>query len=152
MTTSQLGVKPGYRQFQTGDGKTYIEKTSSIYKSIGQSIPKESYKKIVEKIIVSKAKGEKCDRCWHISLSTGTILHRPELCTRCAKTIDEAILSGVMAINAAGYYWTDSAPINGDQKYLPMTDHIDFWCAQYGETYRSELEATKNIEWANIAS
>jgi hypothetical protein len=142
MTTSQLGVKPGFRRYKTGNGKTYIEDISSIYQSINQSIPEE----FQDKIFVTKAEGAKCERCWNHSLSTGSILHRPTLCDRCVETIDEGILSGLIAANEDGYYWIDSAPINGDQEYLPMTDHIDFWCDQYGELYRSELEGTKNEE------
>ena len=38
-------------------------------------------------VLVEKADGEKCDRCWTISESVGTDADHPELCSRCADVV-----------------------------------------------------------------
>ena len=38
-------------------------------------------------VLVEKADGEKCDRCWTISESVGTDTDHPELCSRCADVV-----------------------------------------------------------------
>ena len=40
------------------------------------------------KVSVSKAVGEKCQRCWVISETVGQNPDHPTLCSRCAKIID----------------------------------------------------------------
>jgi len=39
------------------------------------------------KILVTKAEGEKCERCWHISQSVGKDATHPTLCKRCAEVL-----------------------------------------------------------------
>ena len=40
-------------------------------------------------VLVEKADGEKCDRCWTISESVGTDADHPTLCSRCAEVVKE---------------------------------------------------------------
>lgn len=40
-------------------------------------------------VLVEKAEGEKCDRCWTISESVGTDADHPTLCSRCAEVVKE---------------------------------------------------------------
>jgi len=39
------------------------------------------------KVIVTKAEGDKCERCWHISPSVGANYDHPALCTRCVEVL-----------------------------------------------------------------
>ena len=38
-------------------------------------------------VVVEKADGEKCERCWTISETVGTIEAHPTLCARCAEVV-----------------------------------------------------------------
>lgn len=38
---------------------------------------------------VSRAKGEKCERCWNYSLQVGSFDDHPSLCSRCYDVISE---------------------------------------------------------------
>ncbi|OIU72294.1 isoleucine--tRNA ligase [Rossellomorea aquimaris] len=40
-------------------------------------------------IVVEKAKGETCDRCWVVTTTVGEDKDHPELCTRCASVVKE---------------------------------------------------------------
>ncbi|WP_107942246.1 isoleucine--tRNA ligase [Metasolibacillus fluoroglycofenilyticus] len=40
-------------------------------------------------IVVEKAQGEKCERCWTISQNVGTNANHPTLCTRCADVVEK---------------------------------------------------------------
>lgn len=39
-------------------------------------------------ITVSKAEGEKCERCWHVLPDVGTHAEHPTLCARCIENVD----------------------------------------------------------------
>jgi isoleucyl-tRNA synthetase len=39
------------------------------------------------KIVVCKAGGGKCERCWHYSIGVGSDQSMPELCPRCVKAL-----------------------------------------------------------------
>lgn len=40
-------------------------------------------------IVVAKAEGETCDRCWTVTLDVGTVEEHPTLCARCATVVQE---------------------------------------------------------------
>src|SRR5699024_5518434 len=40
-------------------------------------------------IVVEKANGETCERCWVVSTDVGTVEAHPTLCSRCAEVISE---------------------------------------------------------------
>ncbi|MBO9490145.1 isoleucine--tRNA ligase [Endozoicomonas sp. G2_1] len=39
-------------------------------------------------VAVTKAEGEKCDRCWHVTTDVGTNTEHPSLCGRCVTNVD----------------------------------------------------------------
>ncbi|WP_252503667.1 isoleucine--tRNA ligase [Sporosarcina sp. Marseille-Q4943] len=51
------------------------------------SLPSEALKLDSATVLVEKADGEKCDRCWTISETVGTDSDHPELCSRCAEVV-----------------------------------------------------------------
>ena len=42
-------------------------------------------------VLVEKADGEKCERCWTISETVGTDETHPTLCARCAEVVEKII-------------------------------------------------------------
>jgi isoleucyl-tRNA synthetase len=40
-------------------------------------------------VAVSKAAGEKCDRCWHWETDVGSHPEHPTICARCVKAVQE---------------------------------------------------------------
>ncbi|MCM3637941.1 isoleucine--tRNA ligase [Sporosarcina luteola] len=50
-------------------------------------MPEEALKLDAATVLVEKADGEKCDRCWTISESVGSDAEHPELCSRCAGVV-----------------------------------------------------------------
>uniref|UniRef100_UPI003514FAAA zinc finger domain-containing protein n=1 Tax=Limnobacter sp. TaxID=2003368 RepID=UPI003514FAAA len=40
-----------------------------------------------EKIVVSTAQGEKCERCWHVRPDTGADPEHPGICGRCVSNL-----------------------------------------------------------------
>ena len=53
-------------------------------------VSKVNFSEGKERIIVEKAKGQKCQRCWCIDESVGTDTEFPDLCRRCIKFLKEA--------------------------------------------------------------
>lgn len=53
-----------------------------------QNAPEEAVKLDHAAIIVTKAEGETCERCWNISEEVGQVKEHPSLCKRCATVID----------------------------------------------------------------
>ncbi len=43
---------------------------------------------VAPEVIVSKAAGVKCDRCWHWETDVGSVAAFPELCPRCVKAVE----------------------------------------------------------------
>src|SRR5439155_23923513 len=41
------------------------------------------------KVCVSKASGEKCERCWHWETDVGSHPDHPTICARCVKAVEE---------------------------------------------------------------
>lgn len=54
-----------------------------------QNAPEEAVKLDHAAIIVTKAEGETCERCWNISEEVGQVKEHPSLCKRCATVIDK---------------------------------------------------------------
>ncbi|MBF0390588.1 MAG: isoleucine--tRNA ligase [Desulfamplus sp.] len=52
-------------------------------------IKDEEAKKI--KVIVKKAQGDKCDRCWKYDITTGARQDRPQTCSRCSGALDQIL-------------------------------------------------------------
>ena len=50
--------------------------------------PEEAIKLEHAAILVTKANGETCERCWNISEEVGTIEKHPTLCERCSTVVD----------------------------------------------------------------
>ena len=53
-----------------------------------ESAPANSLSLEKTAIVVEKADGEKCDRCWTISETVGTEEKHPTLCKRCAEVVE----------------------------------------------------------------
>jgi Zinc finger found in FPG and IleRS len=87
---------------------------------------------------VTKADGQKCDRCWNFSLSVGTFPHRPLLCKRCVEIIDEGIVDGEIAIGDNGYFYVADEAFT-DFTHLPLNEHVDYWCERYGQDSRAGI-------------
>jgi isoleucyl-tRNA synthetase len=51
------------------------------------SAPENALKLDTVSVLVEKADGEKCDRCWTISETVGADETHPEICTRCAEVV-----------------------------------------------------------------
>jgi len=51
------------------------------------AVPAEALKLDTVSVLVEKANGEKCERCWTISETVGTDETHPEICTRCADVV-----------------------------------------------------------------
>ncbi|MFS0688165.1 isoleucine--tRNA ligase [Sporosarcina sp. 179-K 8C2 HS] len=51
------------------------------------NLPSEALKLDSATVLVEKADGEKCDRCWTISETVGTDSDHPALCSRCANVV-----------------------------------------------------------------
>ena len=51
------------------------------------STPENALKLDTVSVLVEKADGEKCDRCWTISETVGEDEAHPEICTRCAEVV-----------------------------------------------------------------
>jgi isoleucyl-tRNA synthetase len=51
------------------------------------SVPENALKLDTVSVLVEKADGEKCDRCWTISETVGADETHPEICTRCAEVV-----------------------------------------------------------------
>ncbi len=51
------------------------------------STPENALKLDTVSVLVEKADGEKCDRCWTISETVGEDETHPEICTRCAEVV-----------------------------------------------------------------
>ncbi len=62
---------------------------SKFAESALDNMPKESLKLETATILVEKADGEKCERCWTISETVGLDEQHPTICTRCATVIKE---------------------------------------------------------------
>jgi isoleucyl-tRNA synthetase len=43
------------------------------------------------KVSVSKAQGQKCERCWHWELDVGSTPEHPTICARCVKAVAESV-------------------------------------------------------------
>ncbi|MFS0574330.1 isoleucine--tRNA ligase [Sporosarcina sp. 179-K 3D1 HS] len=52
-------------------------------------MPEETLKLDTVSVLVEKADGEKCDRCWTISETVGSVETHPELCSRCADVVNK---------------------------------------------------------------
>lgn len=52
-----------------------------------QEMPSEALKLDAATVLVEKADGEKCDRCWTISETVGNDADHPTLCSRCADVV-----------------------------------------------------------------
>ena len=50
--------------------------------------PAESLVQEKTALVVEKADGEKCERCWTISETVGTSEKHPTLCKRCAEVVE----------------------------------------------------------------
>jgi len=120
----------------------YYETPVEIPPGLSPKTAKLSSKFSATCVGVTKANGEKCERCRNISLSVGSFLHHPTLCDRCTKTIDDGVIAGLIAVKEDGFYWKDYFPFHEEQ-YLPMSDHVDYWCEKYGEQWRTALECAK---------
>ncbi|MEK5380197.1 isoleucine--tRNA ligase [Niallia sp. FSL W8-0635] len=53
------------------------------------SAPEEALKLENAAIVVSKADGETCERCWTVTTDVGTVKAHPTLCKRCALVVEE---------------------------------------------------------------
>lgn len=53
------------------------------------SAPEEALKLENAAIVVSKADGETCERCWTVTTDVGTVKAHPTLCERCAHVVEE---------------------------------------------------------------
>ena len=53
------------------------------------SAPEDALKLEKAAIIVSKADGETCERCWTVTTDVGTVAAHPTLCERCAHVVEE---------------------------------------------------------------
>ncbi|MFT8321620.1 MAG: class I tRNA ligase family protein, partial [Bacillus sp. (in: firmicutes)] len=51
--------------------------------------PEEALKLEHAAIVVSKAEGETCERCWTVTTDIGTVEEHPTLCARCASVVKE---------------------------------------------------------------
>ncbi|WP_026692103.1 isoleucine--tRNA ligase [Peribacillus kribbensis] len=51
--------------------------------------PENALKLEQSAVVVSKAEGETCERCWNVKEEVGTIEEHPTLCSRCASVISE---------------------------------------------------------------
>ncbi|MBA9024944.1 isoleucine--tRNA ligase [Peribacillus huizhouensis] len=54
-----------------------------------EDAPKEAIKLDKAVIVVDKAEGETCERCWNVSEEVGTVETHPTLCPRCATVMSE---------------------------------------------------------------
>jgi len=82
--------------YPTADTKELL---ASISENVGQlfivsdlevaegEAPAEAQKFSYASIVVSKAEGEKCERCWVVSPTVGEDQDHPTLCTRCADVV-----------------------------------------------------------------
>ncbi len=61
-----------------------VEVAGSIYDA-----PEEAIKLEHAAIVVTKATGETCERCWNISEEVGTVEKHPTLCERCSTVVDQ---------------------------------------------------------------
>ncbi len=59
-----------------------IKKMDEIAQAVGDSFPETE-------IIVEKAEGEKCSRCWNYSVHVGQDVEHPTLCDRCVRNVRE---------------------------------------------------------------
>ena len=53
------------------------------------SAPEEALKLEHAAIVVSKADGETCERCWTVTTDVGKVEAHPTLCERCAHVVEE---------------------------------------------------------------
>ncbi|MGM9955990.1 MAG: zinc finger domain-containing protein, partial [Peribacillus sp.] len=53
------------------------------------SAPSEAVKLEDMAILVTKAEGETCERCWNVSQDVGQVEEHPTLCPRCATVVKE---------------------------------------------------------------
>ncbi|PLT34282.1 isoleucine--tRNA ligase [Bacillus sp. V5-8f] len=53
------------------------------------SAPEQALKLDKAAIVVSKAEGETCERCWNVSEEVGKVEEHPTLCPRCATVVEE---------------------------------------------------------------
>jgi len=60
-----------------------VEKIKEVQEGLGQSFPKTQ-------ILIQKAEGEKCGRCWNYSLMVGQDNEHPGLCDRCSAAVRKA--------------------------------------------------------------
>ena len=44
-------------------------------------------------VTVSKADGQKCERCWHWETDVGTNPEHPTICARCVRAVDETLIN-----------------------------------------------------------
>ncbi|MFE8699000.1 isoleucine--tRNA ligase [Cytobacillus sp. FJAT-54145] len=54
-----------------------------------ENAPEEALKLDTAAIVVTKAEGETCDRCWTVTPEVGQVDSHPTLCTRCAQVVEE---------------------------------------------------------------
>ena len=60
---------------------------SKFIEGDASSTPENALKLDTVSVLVEKADGEKCDRCWTISETVGEDEAHPEICTRCAEVV-----------------------------------------------------------------
>ncbi|MCC6758803.1 MAG: isoleucine--tRNA ligase [Candidatus Omnitrophica bacterium] len=62
-----------------------IEKVSDVKNGLSEHFPKTE-------IIIERAEGEKCSRCWHYSVEVGKDAEHPSLCERCSPVVREILV------------------------------------------------------------
>ena len=60
-----------------------VELAGSVYEA-----PENALKLEHAAILIEKAEGETCERCWNISGLVGKVEKHPTLCERCATVVD----------------------------------------------------------------
>jgi isoleucyl-tRNA synthetase len=60
----------------------------SQYEFGGADVPEQALKLNDAAVVVEKAEGEKCERCWTISTEIGENEAHPTLCPRCASVVE----------------------------------------------------------------